>query len=93
VILPGADAAQAGIVAREVRDAVHALALPHPDNRAAGHVTVSIGAATKTGDDRSMDTPAALILAADMALYAAKRNGRDRIECAPPPAPRAVHAS
>jgi diguanylate cyclase len=42
-----------------------------------GHVTISIGVATL----RKGDTPQSLIERADACLYAAKRNGRNRVIC------------
>ena len=43
-------------------------------------VTVSVGVAVAVGPDQAL-TP--LMLAADAALYRAKANGRNRVECAP----------
>jgi diguanylate cyclase (GGDEF)-like protein len=43
-------------------------------------VTVSVGVAASAGPDQGF-TP--LMLAADHALYRAKANGRNRVECAP----------
>jgi len=42
------------------------------------HVAVSIGVAERNAD---LKTPADVIKAADLALYKAKRNGRNRVEC------------
>jgi PleD family two-component response regulator len=42
---------------------------------------VSIGVATRSVAS-PYDAPAALLLAADEAMYAAKQQGRDRIVCA-----------
>lgn len=52
------------------------LAIPHPAASAAPHVTVSIGLCARIPSDG--DTAAAMLHAADMALYAAKRAGRNR---------------
>jgi diguanylate cyclase (GGDEF)-like protein len=43
-------------------------------------VTVSVGVAVTTYPDQDF---AALMMAADQALYRAKTNGRNRVECAP----------
>jgi diguanylate cyclase len=64
------------IVARRMRDAVRELGLAHPDTEA-GVVTISIGAAQCPRGDRT--DPADAIRRADVALYAAKAEGRDRV--------------
>jgi diguanylate cyclase (GGDEF)-like protein/PAS domain S-box-containing protein len=64
------------IVCERMRDAVHRLALPHPDNDA-GVVTISIGAAACPDGARTDSTDA--IRRADWALYAAKAHGRNRV--------------
>ena len=51
--------------------------IPHIGNQPSGLVTVSIGmSAIRPGDDRSMDS---VLQEADMALYAAKLQGRNRV--------------
>lgn len=67
--------------AEELRAAVAALEIPHADSPTANRVTLSFGIAVirPSGENG----PAALIAAADAALYEAKRNGRDRVSAAP----------
>jgi len=78
VLLPGADAEVARKVAErcqrllEKKSIVHALS-PH-----GRRVTVSIGAGTLAPGKQA--DPAGFIKAVDQQLYAAKNNGRDRIE-------------
>ncbi|GGX98105.1 diguanylate cyclase [Massilia dura] len=82
-ILPDNDAGQALRMAEALHERVLKLAIPHA--HAAGplkQVTVSIGVATLLPGQPA--SPAALIRAADGALYAAKRQGRNRIMVAQP---------
>jgi len=74
VVLPGTDSAGAFAVAQRVREAVAAVALPHPDH--GKPVTVSIGIATLR--PIADDAETILIAASDEALYRAKEAGRDR---------------
>jgi diguanylate cyclase len=64
------------IVSQRMREAVRGLGLAHPDSEA-GVVTISIGAAQCPRGDRTDPTDA--IRRADVALYAAKAQGRDRV--------------
>jgi diguanylate cyclase (GGDEF)-like protein len=76
VILPNQSLKGAAIVAERIRCRVERLQVPNP-GAAAGHVTVSIGAATALV---SPDTnPSQLVGIADAALYRAKHMGRNRI--------------
>jgi diguanylate cyclase (GGDEF)-like protein len=71
LVLPGADAVDAAAVAERLRSAIaacHELAF-----------TVSVGVAAAPRHGR---TGRALVAAADAALYAAKRAGKDRVELA-----------
>ncbi len=81
IILPDTSIVAAGMIAERLRLAVLARAIPHPDNPG-GLVTVSIGVACHNRGNGT--TPARLIEAADAALYAAKRAGRNRVAGAPP---------
>lgn len=83
VVLPLCDATTARGLAEKMRKRVADLALPHAGSLIGDHVTISCGVATVMGDtDQSgaMPDEAALITAADQALYAAKEAGRDRVE-------------
>ncbi len=70
VILPSTDLEQAGAVAEKVRGRVADLKLP-----TVGKVTVSLGVAEYQADD----TEQQVVARADIALYAAKEGGRNRV--------------
>ena len=77
VLLPGADRAAAADVAEHIRAGIEALGLPHPSSPAAPVLTISLGvAACAPSDERTLES---LIAEADDALYAAKRDGRNRV--------------
>lgn len=87
VLLPNTDAAGALAVAECIRAAVRALAIPHAGSEH-GFATVSIGvAALAPGCPQG---PAALVEAADAALYDAKRAGRNTVRLADAPAEAAA---
>ncbi len=62
-------------LAEEIREAVEALALPHPGH-ALGHITVSVGVAAVAAPEHPQST---LVDAADRALYRAKAAGRNAV--------------
>ena len=76
VILPNQSLKGAAIVAERIRCRVERLQVPNP-KAPAGHVTVSIGAATALASTES--NPSQLVAIADAALYRAKHMGRNRI--------------
>jgi two-component system cell cycle response regulator len=78
VVMPGAAAVDANMIAERLRAAVEAQPFDSPTDRPF-KLTVSIGIACT--EDQST-TPDALLHAADLALYQAKRSGRNRIEMA-----------
>jgi diguanylate cyclase (GGDEF)-like protein len=81
-LLPGTEAAGAVEVAERIRIAVQALGRPHAP-ALGGVVTVSIGAAScQPGHGMPVDSAGALLAAANAALYAAKRAGRNRVSLA-----------
>jgi diguanylate cyclase (GGDEF)-like protein len=76
-VLPDTTPEQARAHANAIRAHVAALRLPHAPAALRPYVTLSIGVASF--DAARLSEPAALIEAADKALYAAKRSGRDRV--------------
>nr|WP_249123471.1 MULTISPECIES: diguanylate cyclase [unclassified Bradyrhizobium] len=76
LVLPGVDGARAVEVGEIIREAVAGLSIPHIMSEH-GHVTVSVGVCMVTPNAEQL--PAELIEAADAALYAAKRQGRNQV--------------
>ncbi len=76
LLMPGLDIARAAALAEEVRSAVEDLQINHSESPC-GHVTVSIGVESLVPD--KFQTAADLVEAADTALYAAKRRGRNTV--------------
>lgn len=86
VLLPGTAAGGARTLAERIRQAVEQLAIRHPASDASRGVTVSLGVATVRVipgfDGRALQE------AADRALYAAKRGGRNRVRAVELASPR-----
>jgi diguanylate cyclase (GGDEF)-like protein len=77
VILPNTEFAGAREVAERIRAGIEAAALPHAGSAVAACVTVSLGVASLVpGADSQAGE---LVAVADQALYAAKRDGRNRV--------------
>ncbi|MBB3772080.1 diguanylate cyclase (GGDEF)-like protein [Angulomicrobium tetraedrale] len=87
LILSGGGSAEALPLAERIRHSVRQARMSHPT---AGTVTLSIGIASQPAD--AIDTDR-LIVAADRALYAAKRAGRDAVMSAPADDRPASHAA
>jgi diguanylate cyclase (GGDEF)-like protein len=75
VVLARADREAALAAAEKLRAAVEAAALPHPASEAS-RVTISVGVAVFPRDGGDLG---GLVDAADSALYAAKRAGRNAV--------------
>jgi two-component system chemotaxis family response regulator WspR len=75
MVLPGTSPVGLRLLGERVRMMVEALSLPHSGSATGPVITVSIGGATllaKAGESATQ-----LVEAADLALYSAKRNGRN----------------
>jgi diguanylate cyclase (GGDEF)-like protein len=77
LVLTDSSAEQAAIVAEQMRDKIMNVVIKYKKN-APTHVTASFGVASMVPGS-GQATPEALILAADQAMYQAKRSGRNRV--------------
>ncbi len=77
IILPKQDEKLARDVAEKLRKAVKSRAFDHMDTQPGGRITISIGVAVCPRDGTAVKV---LLDAADAALYAAKRAGRDQVK-------------
>jgi diguanylate cyclase (GGDEF)-like protein len=78
VVMPGTGPAEAAAAAERLRSAVEEIEFNTVETLRIP-LSVSVGVACTP---RSLDSPELLLQAADMALYDAKRNGRNRVEMA-----------
>ena len=76
-LLPRTSLSGGRAVAELVQERILELNLPHEASAVVGQVTLSMGIASS--DHASVASPAELLRASDMALYDAKRRGRNRI--------------
>ncbi|HEY4222475.1 MAG TPA: GGDEF domain-containing protein, partial [Myxococcota bacterium] len=78
ILFPDSPLAEAEQACERVRVAVASCALPHKDGAPLPPVTISLGVAALA----KAEEPAALLKRADVAMYEAKRGGRNRVMCA-----------
>ncbi|WOS65139.1 diguanylate cyclase (plasmid) [Sinorhizobium fredii GR64] len=78
IVLPGVDEGEAICMAERIRRSVEAASLPNPASRISPYVTLSIGVATQSSDEKII-SPEQLQNEADAALYLAKQAGRNRV--------------
>lgn len=78
ILLTASDVASTAALAERFRAAVEALAIDHPGNPPSGLVTISLGG-TLIGLDDIHATNDTWFAAADLAMYAAKDGGRNRV--------------
>lgn len=82
LLLPHDDGERALALAERLLARLAQVAMPHGRSNVAAHVTVSAGVAALTEHTHWPD-PAAMLAAADAALFSAKRAGRGRAALAP----------
>lgn len=89
LLLPNTEANGCTLIGEAIRNGLRDVALLHALNLPSKRVTVSLGAATTRGMEKSGDS-GSLVSAADRALYKAKESGRDRLVVSDPVACDAV---
>jgi diguanylate cyclase (GGDEF)-like protein len=80
MLLPQTDLSGGIAVAEQLRERILALNLPHEASPVASQVTLSFG--VSSSELASVSSPAELIRTSDIALYEAKRCGRNQIVAA-----------
>jgi len=85
VLLPETDEYGAATVGEQLRSAIEAQAIPHPGSDVQPIVTISVGVSSMCRPSTTDIVP--FIERADRALYAAKRNGKNRVEVYDPKSP------
>ncbi|HYY58284.1 MAG TPA: diguanylate cyclase [Pyrinomonadaceae bacterium] len=84
ILLPQTTLDEACAIAERIRRRVQRTRFPHGKTQPLGAVTISIGVSTFTP---ALNTPAAIIGAADRALYSAKSLGKNQVFAHQEPAP------
>jgi diguanylate cyclase (GGDEF)-like protein len=79
IVLPRTDIYQATLIAQRIHIRIASLKIPHGYSSASPYLTVSLGISSQIPDFAS--TPDTAIMAADIALYAAKAAGRNCWQC------------
>ncbi|OCQ94325.1 diguanylate cyclase [Oscillatoriales cyanobacterium USR001] len=77
VLLPNTNTEKAIAIAKTIRTTIEILQLPHPQSLINPYITLSFGIASTIPN--SHNSPETLIQSADLALYQAKAQGRNRI--------------
>ena len=80
IILPDTDQSGAALLGEKIRHAVELLAIPHVHASTGAVVTVSLGTATMVPDASTAED---LLREADIALYRAKKMGRNQVQPVP----------
>jgi diguanylate cyclase (GGDEF)-like protein len=79
IVLPRTDIYQGTLIAQRIHARIASLKIPHGYSSASPYLTVSLGIFSQIPDFTS--TPDTAVMAADIALYAAKAAGRNRWQC------------
>ena len=82
ILLPQTALAEGIAIAERIRRRITRVRFPHGKSQPLGSVTVSIGVSSFSP---GLETPEAIIEAADRALYLAKSRGKNRVEAFDPP--------
>ncbi|MFA7553996.1 MAG: diguanylate cyclase [Spongiibacteraceae bacterium] len=82
IILPGTNQTDALAIGVKLQHLLEQAAIPHYHSKVKPVLTMSMGIATLTPHSDRRNKPELLISQADYALYQAKDNGRNKINCA-----------